>query len=109
MNEPVQIPARYGFDDLDGFVDYFAHVLTLDEDFFIPEEFIPPELRWTVDDVLRGLELGYKLVSAKTADAPLLVECRRLTCEARTLFDDDRFEEGQAKLSAAQRLIETLV
>jgi hypothetical protein len=109
MNDPVHIPKRFGFGDLNGFVDYFAQVLTLGADDFVPEDFVPPELQWTVDDVFRGLELGYQLVSARMGHIPMLVECRRLTGDAQALFIDGRYDEGQDKLSAAERLVETLV
>ena len=46
MNESVGIPGRFGFGDVRGFVDYFAHVMTLDASFFVPEDFVPPELQW---------------------------------------------------------------
>ena len=93
MNQPVDIPARFGFNDLRGFVDYFALVTTLDAGFFVPEDFVPSELQWSLDDVFRGLALGYQLISLKTGDTPLLVECRRLTSEARSLIDEGRFDE----------------
>jgi len=108
MSDPSDIPRRYGFDDLKGFIDYFAHASLLDEEDFDPPDFVPVELRWTVADVFQGLELGYRLVSTKTGETSLLQECRRLTKEARILFEKHRYEDGRDKLGNALSLIESV-
>ena len=59
-------------------------------------------------DVFQGLELGYRLVSTKTGETSLLQECRRLTKEARILFEKHRYEDGRDKLGNALSLIESV-
>lgn len=108
MNDPLRIPPRYGFNDLRGFVDYFARVSLLDEEDFDPPDFVPAEWRWTVDDVFHGLGLGYRMAENQTGATGLLKECRRLTAEARALFHQRRYEEGRDRLSDALRRIESL-
>jgi hypothetical protein len=107
MSKRLDIPARYGFSDIRGFLDYLTAVSVIDDDFFVPEDFVPPELQWSVADVFRGLELGFELMAAKIGATANLVESRRLTSEARLLFDARRFEEGRDMLSDALKLIET--
>ncbi|HEY7119004.1 MAG TPA: hypothetical protein VH475_20605 [Tepidisphaeraceae bacterium] len=109
MDEAAHIPTRYGFHTVDGFIDYFAHVTTLGPDDLEPEEFVPSELQWTLDDVFRGLELGYRLVARERGELPLLADCRRLTAEARGLYERGKYDEGLDVLVVAQRLIERLL
>lgn len=106
--DDLHIPERHGFHDLDGFIDYFAHVVTLDRDDLEPEWFVPAELQWTLHEVFLGLELGYQLIGRDRGNIPLLAKCRRLTADAHRLYGDGRYDEGHDKLSAAQALVESL-